>query len=348
MLRHVFHFEGVAATSHEGIEARVRAWVERHLAPVLDGFGLAEATLSAVVKRHSRRGGVYCVRFHLHLPRRKVLVSRAESGDLRQAIDTALDRLLREVDRHVDRLRHQGDYKRKTRRRRLRMLKRRLAEMPAERVAEATAGLEPLLGRLEAVARREVAFLRATGDLPPDYPQVEDLVAEAVAAIKADWRSETDSELVFRRLLKALYEAIDREIASSRLYGDMVSLEAPEPPDAEDQAEAMVEEEIHEFWQPDEVVQLQDVIADEGLMEEGDDETRQVYRLQLMEALPEIWRRALMLHEFEGFDRAALAEVFDVTPDTVGEWLDHAGHFLEAHLIQAGLVVRHRAEGGDR
>ncbi len=344
MMRYRFHFEGVAATSHEGIEAHVRAWVGRHLAPVLEGFGLAEATLNGVIKRRARQGVSYRVRFHLHLPRRKILVSHADSGDLRQAIDTALDRLLREVDRHVDRLRRQHDYKRKGRRLRLRMSRHRLGEMPVDVVADASVGIEPLLERLEGVARREVAFLRATGDLPPDYPQVEDLVAESVAAVKADWRTGDDPDVIFRRLLAALYVAIDLEIEASRLYGEMASLEAPEPPDAESQAESMVEEEVQEFWQPDEVILLQDVIADEDAMEEGEDETRFVYRLQLMESLPELWRRALMLHEFEGFDQDAIADVFRVERAVVGEWLDEARHFLDAHLVQVGLLSRESRE----
>ncbi len=350
MMRYGFHFDGVAASSREGIASHVQGWVERHLGPVLAGFGYEGSVLSVVVKRYSRRARRYGVKLHLHLPRRKVLVARAESADLRQAIDTALDRLLREVDRHVDRLRRQGDYKRRTRRWRLRELKRRLAAMPEAVVTEASSEIDLLIERLERVARREVAFLRACGDLPPDYPQVEDVVAEAVAAVKADWHGGQAADDLLQRLLEALYDVIDREIEASRLYGEMVSLESVLPPDAQAQAEAMVEEEIHEYWQPDEVLHLQDVVADDAVMGEGEglDDTRLVYRLQLMEALPEVWRRALMLREFEGLDTRVIARIFAVAESVVERWIGQADDFLEARLAQAGLAstadVRDRSD----
>lgn len=64
----------------------------------------------------------------------------------------------------------QDQIKRKARRERLRELKVRIAAKPASAAHEAEVTRMPLLSKLEAVARRELAYLRAVGDLPRDYP----------------------------------------------------------------------------------------------------------------------------------------------------------------------------------
>lgn len=47
----------------------------------------------------------------------------------------------------------------------------------------------PLLSKLEAVARRELAYLRAVGDLPRDYPTLRDVVDEAIVRAEVEWQS---------------------------------------------------------------------------------------------------------------------------------------------------------------
>lgn len=60
-------------------------------------------------------------------------------------------------------------------------------------------------------------------------------------------------------LLKHLFAVLDNEVASSRQFGEFVSLDAPVEPDAQDVAEAMVEEEIFEFYQHDDTLKLADI-----------------------------------------------------------------------------------------
>ena len=56
-------------------------------------------------------------------------------------------------------------------------------------------------------------------------------------------------------LLKHLFAVLDHEVANSRQFGEFVSLDAPVEADAQDVAEAMVEEEVFEFYQPDDTVE---------------------------------------------------------------------------------------------
>lgn len=65
----------------------------------------------------------------------------------------------------------------------------RIAAKPASAAHEAEVTQMPLLSKLEAVARRELAYLRAVGDLPCDYPTLRDVVDEAIVRAKVEWQS---------------------------------------------------------------------------------------------------------------------------------------------------------------
>ena len=92
----------------------------------------------------------------------------------------------------------------------------------------------PLLSKLEAVARRELAYLRAVGDLPCDYPTLRDVVDEAIVRAKVEWQSVPGEKEAYTGLLKHLFAVLDNEVASSRQFGESVSLDAPVEPDAQD------------------------------------------------------------------------------------------------------------------
>ena len=51
-------------------------------------------------------------------------------------------------------------------------------------------------------------------------------------------------------LLKHLFAVLDHEVANSRQFGEFVSLDAPVEADAQDVAEAMVEEKSSNFISP--------------------------------------------------------------------------------------------------
>jgi hypothetical protein len=118
--------------------------------------------------------------------------------------------------KHFDRLHAQDQIKRKARRERLRELKVRIAAKPASAAHEAEVTRMPLLSKLEAVARRELAYLRAVGDLPRDYPTLRDVVDEAIVRAKVEWQSVGGKE-AYTGLLKHLFAVLDNEVASSNL-----------------------------------------------------------------------------------------------------------------------------------
>ena len=113
---------------------------------------------------------------------------------------------------------------------------------------------------------------------------------------------------------------LDKEVRASRTFGEIISLEAQAPIDPADQAEDMVGEEFYEFWQPDELLRIEDVVADDKSVapdvDEWDDQKIE-YLLRLLKELPIAWRRTLILHELENISEKELAKLLDVDQSTV-------------------------------
>ena len=337
-------FQGMSASEGEGIKELVSAWASKHLEPIMGGVGFTQTELAVTVSKRKKGAQPFHVTLHMHVPPKKIIAVHGHGDSVKPAISEALDRLLRKVEKHISRVRQQEAYKRKARRARLRELKARQAEMPVEVVTKASGNIDQWLPRLEKAVRRELSFLQSQGDLPPDYPSVADVVDEVVATVKVAWSNESDSDEAYLKLLKAMHEVLDREVQHSRVFGEMVSLEMPPAPDAEDQAEAMVEEEISEFWQPDALLKLEDIIADEEIAEPEEvaeaeaGEPEVDYTLVLMRDLPIQWRRALMLQQYEKLTPEALAEVFGEEVATIAAWLDAANRYLDARMREAGFA----------
>jgi len=330
--------EGFAPGAHEGIRESIEEWATRHLEPILTPFK-NESRLLATVKRHAKGKARYSVTLRMHLPRKQILVAHGENTDIHAALAQAEERLLREVKAYKDRLRNQADYRRKARHARLHDLKDAQVALPVALVEQARAGIEPLLPQLERVVRRELAYLRHSGELPVDYPSVQDVVDEAVMTVIAKTRPGVPAEALSQALLRAAFKVLDAEVENRRRYGEPVSLEQSPAPDAQEQAEAMVEEEIFEFYQPDETLRLSDMLADDSVFSpEGELEVMQrEFSLQTMGDLPVLWRRVWMLAEFERLAMADIAKVMEMELARVEKLLDQARAFLQDHLRQAGF-----------
>jgi DNA-directed RNA polymerase specialized sigma24 family protein len=222
-------------------------------------------------------------------------------------------------------------------------MKKRLEPMASDLEKETDARLKDLLPRLERIIKRELTYLQSQGDLPPDYPTVQDVLDEVITKVKCDWKQDTDSQTTFIELLRAMHKVLDDEVRNSRMFGEAVSLEAMPPEDATDQAEEMVGEEINEFWQPDELLRYEDVIPDDEsiLPEEAvqEDEQEINYLFVLLKDLPIHWRRALLMKELENISLDDLGMLFESNRSEILSWIESANHYLRARLKDAGFSV---------
>jgi ribosome-associated translation inhibitor RaiA/DNA-directed RNA polymerase specialized sigma24 family protein len=328
---------GLPPEAHEGIRESIESWAQRQIEPLLSFLG--PLRLVATVKRQPKGEARYSVTLRVHLPRRHILVAQGENVDVRAAISQAEERLLREVKKYKDRLQNQAENRRRARRARLHSLEGARSALSAEVVAEARADIERLLPRLERVARRELAYLRDIGELPSDYPTVHDVVDETLSAVIPGRQPGDSEDTLFQQLLRELFRTLDAETAMRRRYGEPVSLDASPAPNAQEQVEEMVEEEIYEFYQPDDVVRLVDMLADEAAMQpEAALETAQREYSQIVSrGLPTEWRRVWMLAELEQLMPSDIAVILDLEFGRVEHLLTQTQEFLRDHLRQAGF-----------
>jgi hypothetical protein len=137
--------------------------------------------------------------------------------------------------------------------------------------------IELLLPKLKNTIKRELTFLRSQGDLPYSYPATQDILDEVIAGVISDWKPGLDDNDVYIRLLQEMNEVLSGEVAASHVYGDNVSLEATAPKNAMEHAESMVGEEFYEFYQPDELLKIEDLVFDEKslmLLEKDQDDQK--------------------------------------------------------------------------
>ena len=329
-----YYAKGISPLSHARIEHLTQAWVTQHLEPLLRGFGYTESQLVLAVEKHPHGAAKYLVRLKLHLPPKKILVAKDEVRDLESALDKALTRMLREVQRHIDHIRKRDVYRRKDRVERMQALEAALASVTPAKEVEAM--IEAVLPRLREAAHRELEFLRATGDLSTDSPTLKEVLDEIVATVKAYWGDYREGN-IYHHLLHLMHGILEREVWEIRKEENKESLEQLPIPDTEEQARWRVEEDIHEFYQLDQAVRLEDLIMNE-VATSFEETAEMAYMVQFLKELPISWRRALFFQEIELVEGHDLAKLLGVELAEVNQWIAYANHYLLARLEDAGFV----------
>lgn len=332
-------------TDYEGpvLAQQIEAAAEDLLLPLLRKHGAEDRLLHALLTEVKGSTPRWRLDLQMTLPRDRIATASAEAPDPETAVAQAVRRLFRDAKRHVDLLIDRKRQRRQKQKNARAAITARLAALPADTAPASQAGITPLLERLRAVARRELAYLRAAGDLAPDWPTLDDVVDEAAVATREAWDPTRPGEKVWLALLRNLFKVLNREVAANRVFGEAVSLDAPPPEDARDQAEAMVEEEFLEFHQPDESLTLADVLPDDiaplaDAPAEDETAAEQALLADVVKDLPQAWRRAWLLQDLEGLSVAAIAEVLETTEARAESWITEAEAFLSARIEDAGIV----------
>lgn len=341
MKQHV-RFKNISEPSHAGLRDEVASLAERQLERHLADMQPDLVRLYAIIEKN-RHHDVYRVALRLHVPSR-ILVAREDGYELRGVLQAAFDELERQLERHLEHLRRSHEWRGKERRAELRRLKATLKALPEVERKGFAVWAEPHLGSLTEFVRRELTYHRANGDLPPDEPTVLDIVDETLVRAANAPNQRTGArkpETVLRRItIETLADAIER---ARRERPDRLSLEARPPADA---MALLSEDELFEFYQPDEVLRIEDLVPapdaepPEDIIER--EETRS-YVYRLLARLPVSWRRAWLLHHIDGREIGDVADILDVEPDQAEDWAAQATSFLAAHLDAAGYDITNRA-----
>lgn len=199
-----YSYRAIDKEFHEPWQRALGNVIEHALKPLLDKHTKDSARLQIVLDRDKIKRQ-FLASGYMHLPGKKIVSVTASHDELTPLAQMLAQSLFRQAKKHFDRLHAQDQIKRKARRERLRELKVRIAAKPASAAHEAEVTRMPLLSKLEAVARRELAYLRAVGDLPRDYPTLRDVVDEAIVRAKVEWQSVPGEKEAYTGLLKHLF-----------------------------------------------------------------------------------------------------------------------------------------------
>lgn len=331
---------GADFIGRDKIEALLKDWVVRHKKTQAKFHGFAGKELSALVRKQDDGDESFLIRLHMLVPPNTVLVARGKSNQLQSALENALETLFRHYEKHIERIRQQDANKRQSRQARIDNLIDHHDTLSTELLKEAHKVIELLLPKLKKTIKRELTFLRSQGDLPYSYPTTQDILDEVIASGISDWKPGIDRKSAYIRLVQKMNEVLSQEVEASQVYGDIVSLETLAPKNPIEHAESMVGEEFYEFYQPDELLKIEDLVFDEKtlmFLENSQDDQKISYLLRLIRELPIKWRRVFILHELENIPVKELAGLMDVNIEKIKDWIDYTNNFLDARLADAGF-----------
>lgn len=309
--------------------ARVLARWRSRLERQLKGFASDRVSLRGLVERHSNKRRFRAMLL-LSVPGR-VIVGKEDGASLEPVVREAFTEVMRQVDKHRAMLRREPLWKRPERREALDFATQLKSVPLEERDREALlTALGDHLDTLHRFAAHEIAARLAAGDLFPGQVTVDDVVDAAVLTAAKGFADRPKDLPLDRWLRQLVLEQVEREVRRMRKEGGLLRLE---------EASAMPgsEDGLFEFYQPDEVVRLEDLVPGSDLPTPDQVVERQELQRtvnQMLAHLPTQWRLALVLHEAEGCSLAETAHILGITESEVKHALDNARVFLRQKLAE--------------
>lgn len=310
----------------------------RQLEPHLVRFSEDLVRLEVVASQTKGKTRIQ-VSLRLQLPS-GVIAAQEEGFEIEPVLRKAFADLRQRVDRHVARLKHESEYKRPARRRRIG------APLPSARnAAEADRRelffdlIEDHLDTVYDTVRRELTYLECSGSVPAGYLSVGDIVdATILNGLNRFERRPTEFS-VRDWLTRLAFETIEAEAQAARraVPEDAASIYvAPEAPAGEPTES---DEEMFEFYQPDDVLLLEELVADDG----GDDPETAVAKRQdamafhqAIAGLPALWRRVLFLVDLNDTPLETASCVLGIPEDDVTRIVQSARDYLRDKLRDSG------------
>jgi RNA polymerase sigma factor (sigma-70 family) len=205
---------------------------------------------------------------------------------------------------------------------------------------EAARAIDRRLNDLYNFVRREIASRQALGDLFAGELTPEEIVDETAATAIERFDSRP-ADLKFEDWLWQLaLDAIRRRAAEIKIERESL-MRLEDDGWAASSAARASEDEIYEFYQPDERLRLEDLIADERVPTPEEVVSKrelQRYVNQTLASLPRRWREAFVLYSVEGKTLEETARVLREPVDSVRRSVEMAREYLRERLIEAGVA----------
>lgn len=314
---------------------RMRRRLERRV----QNFDHEQVALRGVIEKHPSKVR-FRVSFLFAVPGR-ILIAKEERPELDVALREAVSELERQLDKHKAVLRRELVWKRKERRKES-ALAGKVSELPLEeRDRQAFLGvIEAHLDTLQRFARREIAARLASGEVLPGQVTPDDVVNAVIETAAREFPRRPKDLSLDRWLVQLVLDNMKKEVARAREMGGPLRLE-------EASAVPGSAEGFFDFYQPDEVVKLEDLLpASEIPTPEQEIERWEFQRWinQTLSHLPSQWRLALVLHGAEGYSVEDTARLLGLSESETKQALDSAKAFLRHKLIE---IAPFRAKAED-
>lgn len=272
----------------------------------------------------------------MHLPH-KMIVGEEEGGNALDVINKAFSELDRQAQKYKSRLKQEHVWKRVSRRKKLKSKTIEAKSVSSQPVITTSAGwfenIKPYLDDLYHFAIHEITYLQAIGDLTPDDMLPDELV-DAVIVFAFEQQNKKPENLDTKAWLYQLaIDILDKEIESSQSRRQQISLETVI-------ADEDIDTTIYEFYQPDEVLKLEDLIgvSDSLAEKEKEQALKQQTLAQLaLAGLPRNWRRAAVLRHALGFPTEQVATIMRLEQAAIEDILEIAARFIAERTSHSGL-----------
>jgi RNA polymerase sigma factor (sigma-70 family) len=193
--------------------------------------------------------------------------------------------------------------------------------------------------------RHHLAYYEAMGDLLPDELTPEDVVDAVLLRAYREFVKDPTEQKIRSWLIRLAREQLEAEIKRLKSERNRTAVcieeDIPETPPTEEVS--TLDDEILEFYQPDEDLKLEDIIRDiEAPTPEELTETKELRRCvaEALAGLPEEWRRALLLRYDEGLTGVKLAKAIGKSEPEMARILKNARTSLRQKLIELGCRVK--------
>jgi RNA polymerase sigma factor (sigma-70 family) len=143
-------------------------------------------------------------------------------------------------------------------------------------------------------------------------------------------KTEFEEKEVRKELYRQIISVINQWTRERRTQISM--LEKTLPPEE-------IDTELYEFYQPDDIVHVEDIIPDtiETPDEEVEEEEMQKAIDHVLSVLPDKWRQAFRLIELEGFSPEEVAMIQDRSVEEVKKEVEMARAFVSEKLADLGF-----------
>ena len=275
----------------------------------------------------------------------KVLAAKEETYDADTAIRAAFDEIEKQLAAYKSSLRGEHWWKRIQRRLELKQQSARGSQTTLVEDPQWFFSLvEPHRETLRDVVGKVLRFAEARGDLPPHYLEVDDAVDAALTRAYDEFSRKKTTEDIRSRIMRFALDEIKAAVISAKVDRErFVHIEDDIPETAAAGKVTNLGEEILYFYQPDEDLRVEEILADEEVAlpsENGEsEELRRCVRSALGE-IPEDARRALTLRYIVGLQGPELAKSIGKTQSEVERLLKIARSALHEQLAAAGCITK--------